>query len=131
MIALAMTGRAMIGPVMNGPVRNAHVTTARVLSVLVMIGPVKTARAKSAPAKIARVRKTVHANSAAARPNLRLSCRLSSPAHLPLPLWLNRLQPLLPTQANPPAHRAPASRRLPNRQTPRLRLPKRLNDSCG
>jgi hypothetical protein len=121
-----MTGRAMIGPVMNGPVRNAHVTTARVLSVLVMIGPVKTARAK-----IARVRKTVHANSAAARPNLRLSCRLSSPAHLPLPLWLNRLQPLLPTQANPPAHRAPASRRLPNRQTPRLRLPKRLNDSCG
>jgi hypothetical protein len=112
------------------------VTTARVLSVLVMIGPAKIARVMIArvmiaPAKIARVKKSVHANSAAARPNLKLSCRPLSPAHPLSPLWQNRLQPLLRTQANPPAHRAPASRRLPNRQTPRLRLPKRLNDSCG
>jgi hypothetical protein len=126
-----MIALAMIGPVMNGPVRNAHVTTARVLSVLVMIGPAKTARVMIALAKIARVKKSVRANSAAARPNLKLSCRPLSPAHPLSPLWLNRLQPLLRTQANPPAHRAPASRRLPNRQTPRLRLPKRLNDSCG
>lgn len=80
-----MIARVTTGLVKIGPARSVPATTARVRS-----GRVKIGRVRSAPAKTACVRTTVRANSAAARPKLRLSCRPLSPAHPPSRLRLSR-----------------------------------------
>ena len=84
-IAPVMIARVTNGLVTIGPARSVPATTARATTARVKIG-----RVRSAPAKTACVRTTVRANSAAARPKLRLSCRPLSPAHPPSRLRLNR-----------------------------------------
>jgi hypothetical protein len=100
MIGPEMTVRARIAPATIAPATIAPVMIARVTNGLVKIGParsvpattarVKIGRVRIAPAKTGCVRTTVRANSAAARPKVRQSCRPLSPARPPLRLRLSR-----------------------------------------